>query len=173
VLELEPEHDGPDQGSGHHALLMRRNDTTGEPAWSRCWTIGDLVRVAGRRWTVEENFQAAKTHAGLDEHQVRRWDSWHRWTTLAMLARAFLTILAAAMNDTEPALAAAGLITVTLGEARRLFAALATTVTTTVEHVLAWSRWRRRHQHRARRAHYKPREGTITAAHRPDLRLWY
>ena len=62
----------------------------------------DLVRVAGRRWTVKENFRATKAHAGLDEHQVRRWDSWHRWTTLAMLAHAFLTILAVVMNDTEP-----------------------------------------------------------------------
>lgn len=109
---------------------MRRNDDTGELAWYRCWTprpaaIGDLVHVAGRRWTVEENFQAAKVHAGLDEHQVRRWDSWHRWTTLAMLAHAFLTILAVVMNDTEPADDIAGLIAITLGEARRLFTILA------------------------------------------------
>ena len=33
---------------------------------------------------------------GPDEHQVRRWASWYRWTTLAMLACAFLTITAAA-----------------------------------------------------------------------------
>jgi SRSO17 transposase len=175
VLELQAEPDGPDLGSGHHGLLVWRNDQTGELAWYRCWTprpvaIGDLVHVAGRRWTVEENFQAAKSHAGLDEHQVRRWDSWHRWTTLAMLAHAFLTILAVVMNDTEPADDTAGLIAITLSGARRLFAALAATVTTT-GHVLAWSRWRRRHQHRARRAHYQRREGSITAAHRPDLRL--
>ncbi len=25
--------DGPDLGSGHHTLLVRRNDTTGELAW--------------------------------------------------------------------------------------------------------------------------------------------
>ncbi|WP_425569990.1 IS701 family transposase [Promicromonospora umidemergens] len=176
VLELEPEPDGPDLGSGHHALLVRRNDTTGELAWYRCWTprhvaIGDLVHVAGRRWTVEENFQAAKSHAGLDEHQVRRWDSWHRWTTLAMLGHALLTVLAVTMNDVEPIDDAAGLIAVTVGEGRRLFAALVATVSTTIERVLAWSRWRRRRQHRARRAHYQRREGSITAAHRPDLRL--
>jgi hypothetical protein len=45
-----------------------------------------LARVAGRRWTTDEHFQAAKTLAGLDEHPVRRWTSWYRWTTLAMLA---------------------------------------------------------------------------------------
>ena len=111
---------------------MRRNDETGELAWYRCWTprpvaIGDLVHVAGRRWTVEENFQAAKTHAGLDEHQVRRWDSWHRWTTLAMFAHAFLTILAVVMNDTEPYYNGADLVAIALGEARRLFTALTAT----------------------------------------------
>ena len=176
VVELDAEPDGPDTGSGHHYLLVRRNDTTGELAWYRCWTprptqIGDLVRVAGRRWTVEENFQAAKTHTGLDEHQVRRWDSWHRWTTLAMLAHAFLTILATVMNDTEPDHDAAGLIPITLSEARRLFAALVTNAATTVDRILAWSRWRRRHQQRARRAHYRRREGSNTTAHRPELRL--
>ena len=118
VLELQAEADGPDLGSGHHSLLVRRNDTTGELAWYRCWTprpaaIGDLVRVAGRRWTVEENFQAAKSHTGLDEHQVRRWNSWHRWTTLAMLAHAFLTVLAVVMNDANPPTTRAGLIAIT------------------------------------------------------------
>jgi SRSO17 transposase len=49
------------------------------------------VRVAGCRWTTEENFQAGKGLAGLDEHQVRTWTAWHRWVTLAMLALAFLT----------------------------------------------------------------------------------
>lgn len=48
------------------------------------------MRVAGRRWTVEETFRAGKGLTGLDEHQVRRWASWHRWVTLAMLAHAFL-----------------------------------------------------------------------------------
>ncbi|GAA2238277.1 hypothetical protein GCM10010104_36650 [Streptomyces indiaensis] len=36
------------------------------------------------------NFQAGKGLAGLDEHQVRRYVSWSRWVTLAMLAHAFL-----------------------------------------------------------------------------------
>jgi SRSO17 transposase len=52
--------------------------------------------------TTEENFQAGKQLTGLDEHQVRRWDSWYRWTTLAMLARAFLSITAAAEHTRPP-----------------------------------------------------------------------
>ncbi|WP_158292911.1 MULTISPECIES: transposase [Kribbella] len=47
------------------------------------------------RWTIEESFHASKTLTGLDQHQVRRWDSWHRWTILAMLAYAFLAVLTA------------------------------------------------------------------------------
>jgi hypothetical protein len=66
----------------------------------RCYSarpvpLTTLVKAAGRRWTAEETFQAAKGLAGLDEHQARRWTSWHRWTTPAMLAHAFLAVTAA------------------------------------------------------------------------------
>ena len=61
------------------------------------WTpLATLVKIAGIRWSTEENFQAGKGLAGLDEHQVRTWTSWHRWVTLAMLALAFLTVAALA-----------------------------------------------------------------------------
>jgi SRSO17 transposase len=53
-------------------------------------SLAALVRVAGIRWQIEESFQSSKELAALDEHQVRRWDSWHRWTILAMLAHARL-----------------------------------------------------------------------------------
>jgi SRSO17 transposase len=72
-------------------LLVRRHPRTRELAFYRCYSpelvpLRELVRVAGRRWTVEENFQAGKGLAGLDEHQVRRWTSWRRWTLLAFSA---------------------------------------------------------------------------------------
>jgi SRSO17 transposase len=41
---------------------------------------------------MEERFQTGKGLVGLDQHQVRRWRSWYRWTTLAMLAHAFLVV---------------------------------------------------------------------------------
>jgi SRSO17 transposase len=37
-------------------------------------------------WRIEQGFQQAKDQVGLDQHQVRRWRSWYRWVTLAMLA---------------------------------------------------------------------------------------
>jgi SRSO17 transposase len=58
----------------------------------------DLARVAGRRWLVEECFEAAKQEAGLADYEVRSWRGWHRHVTLAMLALALLTGLRARLN---------------------------------------------------------------------------
>ena len=67
-----------------------------------------------QRTTAEENFQAGKGLTGLDEHQVRRWTSWYRWVTLAMLGAAVLTIAAAIESARGPA--AAGQIPLTRNE---------------------------------------------------------
>ena len=144
--------------TGHAWILMRRNDSTGELAYYRCYhprpvPLGELVRVAGQRWTIEESFQAAKGLVGLDQHQVRRWTSWHRWTTVAMLAHAYLAVATAIERDHTPA--PTGLIELTVNEFRRLFDALLLSPTYTVNRLLAWSRWRRRHQARARECHYR------------------
>jgi len=150
-----------DTDHGIHHLLIRRNDTTGEHAYLRCYSprpvpLRTLVAVAGQRWRIEESFQAAKGLVGLDQHQVRRWKSWHRWTTLAMLAHAFLAVATATERDTTPT--PAGLITLTVNEFRRLFDALLLATTHTITTLLAWSRWRRRHQYRARLSHYRRRQ---------------
>jgi SRSO17 transposase len=143
---------------GDHAVLIRRSISTGELAFYRCHTptpvpLATLVAVAGRRWTIEESFQAGKGLTGLDEHQVRRWTSWHRWTILAMLAHAFLAITAAtARTETHPA---PGLIALTANEIRHLFTRLVDPVRRDIAHLLGWSRWRRRHQARARDCHYR------------------
>ena len=150
-----------DADTGHHHLLIRRNDATGELAYLRCYsprpvTLHTLISVAGQRWRIEESFQAAKGLTGLDQHQVQRWTSWHRWTTLAMLAHAFLAVATATERDAQPT--PTGLITLTVNEFRRLFDALLLTTSHTITTLLAWSRWRRRHQYRARLSHYKRRE---------------
>ncbi len=91
----------------HRHLLVRRNPTTGELAFYLCWSptkvpLAELVRVAGVRWSVEECFQAAKGQVGLDHYQVRNWTAWHRHITLAMLALAFLTAVAASAAPDRP-----------------------------------------------------------------------
>ena len=58
-------------------------------------TLDALARVAGRRWTIEECFEAGKQEVGLDDYEIRRWHGWYRHITLAMLALAFLAALRA------------------------------------------------------------------------------
>jgi hypothetical protein len=113
-----------------------------------------FVTVAGRRWRIEENFQAGKGLAALDEHQVRSWTSWHRWTILAMLAQAFLAVTAAAERNRGDA-GDGGLISLTCNEIRHLFTALLRQADHALDHLLHWSRWRRQHQTRARASHYR------------------
>ncbi|MFD1660888.1 IS701 family transposase [Streptomyces caeni] len=148
---------GPAGQPGQWCLMVRRNRRTGELAFYRCFSprpvpLSELVRVAGRRWTVEETFQASKGLTGLDEHQVRRWTSWHRWVTLAMLAHAFLAVTAAAERRDRPA--PNDLIPLTGNEIQHLFAALISPVHD-LAHRLRWSHWRRQHQARARLCHYR------------------
>jgi SRSO17 transposase len=59
--------------------------------------------VAGRRWIVEECFEAAKQEVGWADYEVRSWRGWHRHVTLAMLALAFLAALRAKLNAAKGA----------------------------------------------------------------------
>ena len=136
-------------------LLVRRSRSSGELAYYRCYShrpapLATLVTIAGIRWSTEENFQAGKGLAGLDEHQVRTWTSWHRWVTLAMLALAFLTVAAAAehAHPSPP-----GMIPLTRNEIAHLTAALLPQPARV--HRARWSSWRRRHQYTARACHYR------------------
>jgi SRSO17 transposase len=143
-----------DQDAGHHWLLVRRNRSTGELAFYRCWSpelvaLHQLVAVAGRRWSIEESFQATKTGLGLDQHQHRRWKAWHRWTTLVIAAHAFLAA-ATAVSTASPD----GLIDITVNELRRLFHALILEPARRVADVIAWSIFRRQHQDSAKTSHY-------------------
>jgi hypothetical protein len=140
----------------------------------RCYSpqpvpLRELVRVAGRRWTVEESFQAGKGLAGLDEHQVRRWISWRRWTLLAMITHALLAVIAAREHSTRPA--PDGLIALTCSEIRRLLTSYLIEPGRRLACPQAWSLLRRRHQ-------YAPAPATTSAKKPPDhghndLRLAY
>jgi SRSO17 transposase len=156
-IRLDDGDPAPD-GQGQRWLLVRRNRTTRELAFYHCWTprpvpLAILVRVAGRRWTIEERFQTSKGLVGLDQHQVRRWRSWYRWTTLAMLAHAFLVVAALTEQTRHPP--PSGLISLTCNEVQHLFATLLDRPAGDLAHRLAWSLWRRRHQARARSCHYQ------------------
>lgn len=152
-------HDQPEGGC--RSLLVRRHRHTGELAYYRCYSpesvpLRELVRVAGRRWAIEESFQAGKGLAGLDEHQVRRWTSWYRWTLLAMTAHALLAVIAANARPAAPD--TCGLIALSCAELRRLLIVLVVEPARNLACPLAWSHWRRRHQHHARTSHYRRRQ---------------
>jgi SRSO17 transposase len=154
-----------DEQGGYHWLLIRRRIRDGELAFYRCWSpvkvsLTTLVRVAGTRWCVEECFQAGKGEVGLDQHQVRTWDSWHRYTTLAMFAHAVLAVLAARERANRPQ-GTHQLIPLTVNEIRHLFAKLITRASFSFTYWLRWSAWRRRHQHNALISHYARRGDPI------------
>jgi SRSO17 transposase len=143
---------------GQRWLLVRRNRKTGELAFYHCWMpqpvpLAVLVTVAGRRWCIEERIQTSKGLCGLDQHQVRRWRSWYRWATLAMLAHAFLVVAALTERTRRPP--PSGLIPLTCNEVQHLLAALLARPAADTAHRLRWSLWRRRQQARARTCHYR------------------
>ncbi len=81
-----------------HWLLVRRSitdraDLTYYVRFSRNDVpLAELVRVAGHGWISEDALQEARQEVGLDQYEVRRWTSWYRHITLALLAHAFLAI---------------------------------------------------------------------------------
>ena len=123
----------------------------------------DLVQVAGTRWAIEACFEAAKGEVGLDQYEVRSWTGWHRHVTLAMLAHAYLAALRkVAVGGRRLLDLAAELLPLTVPEVRRLLWRLVWPHRQDTEAILAWSRWRRRHQQGARRCHWQRRTSIET-----------
>ena len=90
-----------DPGDGFWLLVRRSLTDPTDLAYYACYgpagtPLRELARVAGTRWAIEECFQSTKGETGLDQYQVRRYDSWYRHITLAMFAHAFLTVTRAA-----------------------------------------------------------------------------
>jgi SRSO17 transposase len=92
--------------SPEHCLLIRRHLKTGELAFHYCFvpqsqplTLTWLIRAAGLRWPVEEQFRAGKDCFGLDESQVRLYTAIARHTVLVMAALAICAITAALLKD--------------------------------------------------------------------------
>ena len=88
-------------------LLMRRSIAQPEEiAYYLCYgpsqtNAHELIRIAGRRWVIEDCFEAAKGEVGLDEYEVRKWDGWHRHVTLCLLAHAYLAVVRSVAEDEE------------------------------------------------------------------------
>ena len=162
--------------SARHHLLIRRSLTDPAdlaffychvPAGRAC-SFTTLVRVAGRRWPVEEDFALGKSWFGLADSQVRRYTAITRHLALAMAALAVCAITAALARARTSTLARPpaspddlppedpGLIPLTVAEIKRVFN-LITRIWQPIRHYLHWSWWRRRHQARARWFHQRAR----------------
>jgi hypothetical protein len=105
--------------------------------------------MAGARRAIEETFQTAIGEVGLDHYQVRRYDSWYKHITLAMLAHALLTVTSAGAGAKKGSASGRGPHPADRPEVRRPLPQLIWHKPTQVLRVLNWSHWRRRHQARA------------------------
>ncbi|HEX5301705.1 MAG TPA: IS701 family transposase [Streptosporangiaceae bacterium] len=157
--------------SAQHYLLIRRHLRTGELAFHYCFvpagqpvTLTRLIRAAGLRWPVEEQFRAGKDFLGLDESQVRLYPAIARHTVLVMAALAICAVTAAQLRDRTSTQAPppvrpgqappadTGMIPLTTAEIARLLTRPAPPGA-----AVHWLTFRRRHQARARWHHQRTR----------------
>ena len=161
--------------SPRHSLLVRRHVTTGELAFHYCFVPEGqqasktrLIRSAGLRWPVEEDFEFGKDCFGLDQSQVRLYTAIARHVVLVMAALAICAVTAALLKDRtdtqapppvrpdQPPPPDPGMIPLTIPEIKRLLAA-ALLKPSPPGHARHWLDWRRRHQARSRWYHQRAR----------------
>jgi hypothetical protein len=128
-------------------------------------SLQTLVTIAGMRWTIEECFEVGKNGTGLDEYEVRHWPGWYRHITPSILALAFLSVTRCQTLQLEGTKKQVpwedDLLPFTMSEIRRLVYQLVWKAARSIEHILAWSVWRRRHQARAKMCHYRRRQALL------------
>jgi len=161
--------------SPHHHLLIRRHPKTGDLAFHYCYvpeghlcTKTRLIRAAGLRRPVEEDFEFGKDCFGLDQCQARLYTAILRHAVLVMAALAVCAVTAALLHDRtdtqapppvrpdQPPPPEPGMIPLTIPEIKHLLAAL-TTRPPPRWLVLHWDAWTRRHQARSRWFHKRAR----------------
>lgn len=111
-LELSAD---PTKGMRRWLLLRRGSEEPDDLSFYQAYgpegtSVEELVAVCQERWAIEQCFAEAKGEVGLDHYEVRRWDAWHRYITLCLLAHAFLVVarLAARGEEEEAAATKAG-----------------------------------------------------------------
>ena len=161
--------------SARHHLLIRRHLRTGELAFHYCFVPGGqlltkarLIRAAGLRWPVEEDFSFAKDCFALDQCQARLYTAIARHAVLVMATLAICAITAAQVKDRTDTQAPPpvrpgqlpppepGMIPLTIPEIKRLLAAL-TARPLPRQLIIHWDAWTRRHQARSRWFHKRAR----------------
>lgn len=168
-------------GRGHWLLVRRSLAKPEELAFyvgfgPKETQLSELVKVVGQRWQIEESFEIAKGEFGLDHYEVRLWKGWYRHITLVMLAQAYLTVTrleavrqeveaapSKGQNEAETLGLTEELLPLTVPEVRHLIWKLVWQKRSNTAEILKWSRWRRKHQARAKRSHYKRRLALVVS----------
>jgi hypothetical protein len=121
--------------------------------------LAELVQVAGRRWTIEVAFEAAKGEVGLDHYEVRSWTGWYRHMTLVLFAQAVLAVVRTRLATSRPAPAAE---TLKGGEVQQAVTPLPppAPASTTARHSGSLATFR--HQRRAQEGRWPRRRPTTT-----------
>ncbi len=127
-----------------------------------------LIRAAGLRWPIEEDFEFGKDCFGLDQSRVRLYHAIARHAALVMAALAICAVTAALLKPRtgtqapppvrpgQPPPAGPGMIPLTVPEVRRLLAGAAP-APSPPGHAVHWSGSTRRHQARANWFHQRTR----------------
>ena len=97
------------------------------------------VRHITGRWDVERCFQEAKQEMGLDEYQVRHWQGWQRHMLLCWFSHWMLSRIK--LQDRVQKW--------TLPQLRQVLRIFLLTTRTSVDHLIHWLFWRRKHNARA------------------------
>jgi SRSO17 transposase len=164
-----------------HYVLVRRHLRSGELAFHYCFTpkgqrasTAWLIRAAGLRWPVEEDFEFGKDCFGLDQSQVRLYWAITRHTVLVMAALAICAVTAALLRDRtdtqaplpvtpdQPPPPDPGMTPLTVPQVKYLLTAPLTRFPP--GHADHWLDWKRRHQALARWYHQRTRLAHRTPA---------
>jgi SRSO17 transposase len=108
-LELSAD---PEKEMRRWLLLRRGSDEPDDLGFYQAYgpegtSVEELLGVCQNRWAIEQCFAEAKGEVGLDHYEVRRWEAWHRYITLCLLAHAFLVVTCLVARDEEAAAKAA------------------------------------------------------------------
>jgi len=128
-------------------------------------SLARLVQIAGLRWPIESLFEQGKGEVGLDQYGQAARD---RLTapgvagTATSPSQCSPSPISPSSERTrsgggDPMNRAAELWPLTVPEVRRLLWALVSQRSPPPRTILHWSAWRRKHQQRARRAHWHRR----------------
>jgi SRSO17 transposase len=102
-LDLAPD---PEKGMGRWLLIRRSSDDPDDFRFYQAYgpegtPVEELVRVCQERWAIEVAFEEAKGEIGMDHYEVRKWEAWHRYITLCLLAHTLLVVTCLTARNEE------------------------------------------------------------------------